>query len=162
MHCRSAPSLSAYRSHGFINSLSNTLFETTRNFATPQHCIPFPHCVCSDVACAPINAITSVIKGRSCQVDLQHPQAPWMLPAGWSCHELPGSITGSPEPGGTKMHQKPLRRQKDEHPALKVGFCSGRLEESLLRAGWPHGEGKMPQTVLKAIGSAAGHTGRTT
>lgn len=142
MHRRGAPSLSVFRSHRFINSSSTTLFETTRNFAAPQHFIPFCHCVFSDMACTPLNTSASVIKGSSYQVDLQSPQAPWMLLAGWSCHEPLRSITGSPEPGGAKMHWKPPRTQKDENPAFKVGFCPGRLEGSLLRVGWPHGGGK--------------------
>jgi len=60
------------------------------------------------------------------------------------------------------MHQKPSGRQNDENLPLEVGFCPGRLEESLFRVSWPRREGKVLQTVLQATESAAGHTGRAT
>lgn len=64
-----------------------------------------------DTACAALNSSASVIKGRNFQVHLQCPQAPWMLPVGWSHYEPSRSITGSTGTGGAKISDVPPSRR---------------------------------------------------
>lgn len=145
-----------FRAHCFISSFWATLFEKIQNFSTPQHLIPFPHGVFSDTACAASNSSASVIKGSSFLqwVDLQCPQAPWMLPAGWSHYEPSRSIPGSTEPGGAKIWDVlPGRRTK--LLLWRLGFVQENEGISAQRRLTPWTRKSIP-LMLEATGSAAG------
>lgn len=108
---RGVPSLSSlYSEHIELAASELPCLRKYRIFQLPS--VPFPFLIVfSNTDCAALNSRASVIKSRSFQVNPQCPQAPWMLPAGWSHYESSRSITGTTEPGGAKISDVPPGRR---------------------------------------------------